>query len=534
MIPSTDPQTRHVPRRDTDRPLVVFKLGGTTTGSPASEGRIRQAKRLMADTIESGRYVVPVFSAYRRGRSAAEDKVSITDLLQGCDARFRLGPGFQGQVEELRSALTAPHLALMQDLGVGDDAELTTRIRAEIDWLVETAAFCASAHESIPSMRASLVTGGERLAVQIIAAYLSRQHEEGKFPMRAEPATAQEIGLVTNDRFLDADILWSSAMENVAEVVIGHYLERGVMPVVTGFDGIHDPSREWHEITGERSRVPDPTGRLQRSFRTALGRGGSDLTATFLGAALEAEYVGFLKETPGVLSCDDLVVGDSACTLPHLDYEIATEAGNIMSRAVQPAKANGVPVRIFDPKDPDAATEIGPWELPEGLFIASRPIEAVNVTVGWTSDQPGDLVRLLSHFSDNGVNLAEVRHEKSGTELICDRGLDGIDRVVEVLADAGHEPRLRYTWYVRVVGNVTPQLGMEFNRFIERHHPTAYAVFQLGARALTATFTRNRAAVSEHEADRIRGIVKDIHDALVLPCVEGLASAAPRPARSIG
>jgi len=524
----TEALLARLPQRQTHRPVIVLKFGGTTVGATPQQRRIKLARTFIAEYIERGYFVVPVFSAYRRGRSGSDDKVSITDRLQNYERIIRGAADFEFGVRTFRDSLMQPHVQMIRDLKLTEDSALQEEIRQEIEHLTETAEQCCRAHESIPSLDAYLVTGGERLATRILAAYLNRLHEREEFPLRAARVTAVEMGLYTDQRFTNASIDWEPAIEHAREVLVGKYLEQGVLPVVTGFDGIYDPDRAFPGMMRD-DELTKPDRRYTGVYRTALGRGGSDLTATFLGLALQAEFVGFVKETPGVLTGDDMLVGESARTIPQLDYALATEAGNIYPKAVEPVRAGNIPVHIFDPRTPKEFTAITGDSLSDGLFLITPPSVAMNVHVDSLADEPGSLIRLLEHFARFSIDVAETRHQRSGTDIIVEATERELQPAIDSLDAGGYRPRTSHIWYVRVVGNITSQLAMAFNHFIEQFHPQSSACYQIGTKSLTVSFSRNRVGSEERERDRIREIVKRMHDELVVPSM-GAPATTPAPA----
>lgn len=504
-----------VPRRSTNRDVIVLKFGGTTVGATREQGRIKIARTAIADLIEDGNWVVPVFSAFRRGRSGSEEKLSITDLLQNYGTVIQAAVDHSAGLATFEKTLLDTHLGLVRDLKLAENEAVVGEIRKDIERITDTVRICCTAYEKIPSLDDFIVTAGERLAVKILAAYFNRMHDLGKFPMRSVPVTALELGIYTDDVFGSATIDWPRAVEHVREVVIGRYLEQELMPVVTGFDGIYDPGKEFKEIM-QRSLESADDQRYSNLYRTSLGRGGSDLTATFLGLALEPRYVGFCKETPGVLTADDMLVGSAAHTIPRLSYDLATEAGNIYSRAVEPVRASGVPVHIFDPARPDQRTVISDAELADGLYIVERPIETANVHVGTIPDEPGELNRFLDLFGAFDLNVEEVRHQRAGTDvIIIDKGEDAVQAVVKKLDELELRPVALYTWYLRVIGNVTEELTAKFNDFVSQYRPLTLASYQLDTKVITATVARNRAGAQLDEADRVERIVREVHDNLV-------------------
>src|SRR5208337_1461363 len=113
-------------------------------------------------------------------------------------------------------------------------------------------------------------------------------------------------------------------------------LERGIVPVVTGFLGA------------------TPEGEL-----TTLGRGGSDYSATILGAALDADEVIIWTDVDGVLTADPRLVAE-AQTIPEISYREAAElayfgAKVLHPKTLRPLMESDIPVWIrntFAPEQP--------------------------------------------------------------------------------------------------------------------------------------------------------------------------------------
>jgi len=515
-----------VPRRSASRDVVVLKFGGTTVGATPEQGRIKIARLAIAELIERGNWVVAVFSAYRRGRSGSGDRLSVTDLLQNYAKVVGDAPGFAEGISRFKSALLDVHLGLMRDLKLENEDELVEDVKRNIEHISDTVQVCCTAYERIPSLDDYIVTSGERLAVKILAGYFNRMHAEGKFPIRAVPVTALELGIYTDDRFGSAAIDWPLAVEHAREIVVGQYLEHDLLPVVTGFDGIYDPGKEFKEIM-QSSLTGADDRQYSNVYRTSLGRGGSDLTATFLGLALEARYVGFCKETPGVLTADDMLVGDAAQTIPLLSYDLATEAGNIYGRAVEPVRASGIPVHILDPARPERRTIVSDAQLDDGLYIVERPMETVNIHVGTIPDEPGELSRFLDVFARFNMNVEEIRHQRSGTDaIVISDDEDAVQALVKELDELGLRPIALYTWYLRVIGNLTEELTAKFNHFMSAYRPLTLASYQMDAKVVTATVSRNRAGAQLDETNRVERIVRELHEQLVASAFRDRKAAA--------
>jgi aspartate kinase len=104
-------------------------------------------------------------------------------------------------------------------------------------------------------------------------------------------------------------------------------------------------------LSGVRSAVvPGFFGADAQGHTVLLGRGGSDTTATVLGAALGAEQVEIWTDVDGVLTADPRRVSE-ARTLPFLTYADAADAAALgakvlHSRSLAPAAAAGVPIVV--------------------------------------------------------------------------------------------------------------------------------------------------------------------------------------------
>ncbi|OXM84725.1 aspartate kinase [Paenibacillus rigui] len=143
--------------------------------------------------------------------------------------------------------------------------------------------------------------------------------------------TGAQAGIVTNEDFGNAQIV-SISPERIFEL-----LEQENVVIVTGFQG-ETKRHDW----------------------TTLGRGGSDTTATALGAALKAEMVDIFTDVEGILTADPRIVKD-ARRLPVVSYmEICNMAHHgakvIHPRAVEVAMHANIPIRVRSTFSKDPGT----------------------------------------------------------------------------------------------------------------------------------------------------------------------------------
>lgn len=127
--------------------------------------------------------------------------------------------------------------------------------------------------------------------------------------------TGGHAGIVTDNEFGAARIL------EIHPDAIRRCLERGLVPVVAGFQGVTRPDALY------------PYGSL-----TTLGRGGSDTTAAALGAALKADAVEIYTDVDGVKTADPDFVKD-APTLSEITYSEVAEIAHQGARVLHPRAA---------------------------------------------------------------------------------------------------------------------------------------------------------------------------------------------------
>lgn len=166
-----------------------------------------------------------------------------------------------------------------------------------------------------------LVSFGERMSVRMMAAYLSKEGIPAKF------YDAWDIGILSDSNYMAAELL-DSVWDDIPKYLTGYKNGTDVeIPIVTGFI------------------AKDVKGNI-----TTLGRGGSDLTATMIGAAMQAEEVQTWKDVDGILTTDPRIVKE-AKPVPEVTYEEAQElamfgAQVLHPRSMVPVRKSGTPVRV--------------------------------------------------------------------------------------------------------------------------------------------------------------------------------------------
>jgi aspartokinase/homoserine dehydrogenase 1 len=149
--------------------------------------------------------------------------------------------------------------------------------------------------------------------------------------LRAEALSATEL-IVTDDKHGAATPLVDPTRHRLQQR-INPLIERGVVPVVTGY-----------------------IGATEKGVTTTLGRGGSDLSAAIMGAGLDAAEVWIWSDVDGILTADPHIV-PAARTLGDLSYAEAAElayygADVLHPKTIRPVVEQGIPLRILNSFNP--------------------------------------------------------------------------------------------------------------------------------------------------------------------------------------
>jgi len=195
--------------------------------------------------------------------------------------------------------------------------------------------------------------------------------------------TGSQAGIITDTDHTRAKIL-EMRPDRIREAI-----SSGLVPVVAGFQGV--------------STEKDIT---------TLGRGGSDVTAVALAAALKADVCEIYTDVTGVFSADPRVVS-SARRLAKVSFdemmEISATGGRVlMLRSVEFARRHGVPLHVRS----SFTWEPGTWIVEEDPTMEEAVVSAVTddkseakVTVGGVPDRPGIAAHLFRELANRGINV---------------------------------------------------------------------------------------------------------------------------------
>ncbi len=363
--------------------MIVTKFGGT---SVATGERIANVARLVARAAqETGSIPVVVVSAMS----------GVTDSLR--HAARTAASGDRRTFGLIRDELQLRHDQAIADCV--DDVEHARGLRAEVAALLqEFEQLCSSIctlGELTPRGMDAVSGLGERLSARIVAAALRSQ---GYGSQLVEGTQL----IVTNGSFGSAVPLLDETTRRV-QAVLPPLLQKGIIPVVTGFIGA--------TVDGAM---------------TTLGRGSGDLTATILGRTLPADEVWIYTDVDGVMTADPRIVPD-ARTLANVSYSEVAELSYFGAKvlhpmAIQPLIEPGIPLRVLNSLMPDHPGTLISKTATNGLVIkgitAIRDLSIVTVQGRGMQGVPGIAARVFTAVASSGTSVLMIT-QSSSEQSIC-------------------------------------------------------------------------------------------------------------------
>ena len=358
-------------------PVLVMKFGGTSILGPQGMGRVAEI------LAPGGPSTVAVVSAM----------AGTTDvLLHGVRSASTGGSGLAAAAGAVRQ----DHLRVA---GVLLGRREMDSFAAHLDYVISgylaKGALPTAANPAGGCSLEAAASAGELLSAALLAAVL---RERGVAAVAVDSADL----LITDGHPRAALPLVAESRERVRGRLLP-LLQAGTLPVVTGF------------------RAGTAAGEV-----TTLGRGGSDHSATLLGALLPAAEVWIWTDVDGLLTADPRLVAD-ARLLPEVSYSEAMElsyfGAKVLHRsAVPPAASAAIPIRIKNtmrPQGPGTVIEGRPAG-PGGARAVTLVEEACLMTL--TASPGAGLNRLAAEvfdgFADARITTLLVT-QSSAEDVVC-------------------------------------------------------------------------------------------------------------------
>ena len=352
--------------------MLVMKFGGTSVGDAR---RVRESARI---TLSKPGDRVMVVSACG----------GVTNLL--LEAGKAAANGDSEARDRAVGTIHARHKNVLD--GIGGDA-IRVSAQAAVDQLHAsldaTLNGISAAHDLCSKRSDRLVSHGEKIMATMMSATL-RDMGAASFPVFTDTV------LATDDRHGAARPQTDLTRKRATSGILPH-IRAGEIVVCTGFIGF----------------APDGS-------TTTLGRGGSDYSATLLGAALDADEVQIWTDVPGMLSADPRKVS-TARVIPEVTYDEAQELAHfgakvLHPRTIRPAVKADIPVRILSTFQPtNAGTVVRPGGQSQRIkaTTALKGLTMLTLDVPELEDLAAASSAIFRVLNDNRVEIIAVQQASS-------------------------------------------------------------------------------------------------------------------------
>ena len=282
--------------------MKVMKFGGTSVGSPS---RMKEVVNLVTKSGE------PVFIVLSAMSGTTNSLIEISDYL------YKKNP--EG-ANEVINMLEKKYMKHVEELYTTDEMKQNTRefIASEMNYL---RSFTKELFTSFEEK--SIVAQGEMMSTNMVVNYMKEQG--------IKAVLLNALDFMRTDKNSEPD-----------------------------------PTYIREKLSAIMEKNPDNQVYITQGFicRNAYGeidnlqRGGSDYTASLIGAAINAEEIQIWTDIDGMHNNDPRVV-EKTEPVHHLHFEEAAELAYFGAKilhptCIQPAKYAGIPVRLLNTMDPEA------------------------------------------------------------------------------------------------------------------------------------------------------------------------------------
>ena len=419
----------------TSSDFVVMKFGGT---SIASAGHWQKIVSLLENRLASGLRPVVVHSAI--GRVTRDLEMILMTAVSG-DPAVQL------------DALRQQHYTLANELGLDGPALLDASLQ-EIERLV---AGIRLVREVSPRIRAHVVALGELMATAMGAAYL------------------RNAGF---DVFL----------QDVREILLAEdRVDRSVAQNYGSATCNYDVDPELNRQLREKGAVILTQGFIARNTANEtvlLGREGSDTSAAYLAAILQARRLEIWTDVPGIFTADPRLV-PSARLLIELQYDEAQELASSGSkvlhpRCLAPLRKHGIPLFVRSTEAPQVqgttVSAVTHEAEPQVKGISTRSgvtLISMESTSMW--HEVGFLAKAFACFAQHGVSIDLVSTSETNVTVSIDieEGLVADEVQQALISDLAEICRVKVIENCATIGLV----GRKIRTFLPTLSP-ALSVFE--------------------------------------------------------
>ncbi len=362
----------------------AMKFGGTSVGNG---DRIKKVAELIKEYCDAGHEIVLIVSAM----------AGVTDELQAIAANMTSEYAELLEVTEFVQRVGKQHFDAVYS-AIEDEMIITdvvSEIEVRLDELKNVLSGVYHLGELTDRSHDYISSFGERLSAPIVSGALK------SLKVQSVSLMGGEAGIITNGKHRDARPI-ELTNRRVRERIVP-LIEVGVVPVVMGFIAY-----DIHNII------------------TTLGRGGSDYTASIVGAACNADEIWIWTDVDGIMTADPKLVKNSK-TLSEISYLEAMEisffgAKVIHPKTIEPAISRGIPVRVKNTFNPDGHGTLIVHQVADNkssikAVTAINNVSLVTISGAGMAGTIGVAGHVFSKLAEAGVNIIMISQASSESNI---------------------------------------------------------------------------------------------------------------------
>ncbi len=341
-----------------------------------------------------------------------------------------------------------------------------------------------------------ILSFGERLSAPVLAGAIESLGVPTKY------LTGSEAGIITDDHYTEARPLFEDT-NKLVKLSLTKILAAKKVPVVTGF------------IAGTKDGII-----------TTLGRGGSDYTASILGAALGVNEIWIITDVDGIMTADPKVV-PNAKVIKGISYMEATELAHFGAKVlhpkmIKPAMDHEIPVRVLNAFKPEneGTLIIRRLNRIEGIvksITLSKKVSLITIGGAEMIGVPGVASTVFDIIGQAGIKIIMISQSSSQADIsfaVAQKDADTAVRAMHMeFAKRQIRWKINYDRNVSVIAVVgagmkgTPGVAAKVFSTMGREGINILAIAQ-GSSELNISF-----AVNERDAVKA---VRALHDEFLL------------------
>jgi len=443
--------------------VIVVKFGGTSVGDSAA---IERAADIVRGRLD--RRPIVVVSALG---GATNSLLAVGEQ----SAKGHLIGALRG-VETLRDR----HLQACESL-LGDSstaADVAGELSAMFDELAHLAEALSTLGHVTPRSLDTIASFGEQLSSQLVTAYFQRAG------LPAELVDAREV-MITDGCFMEAEPQTEAIAERCREIV-QPLVQQGRIPVMGGF-----------------------IGATAGGTTTTLGRGGSDYTASLVGAALGADAIEIWTDVDGMLTADPRVV-EGAQLIEQIRFDEASELASFGAKVlhpntIAPAVRLGIPVFVYNSRRAEGKGTRITFDAPHrpvSAIAGKSDITVLKVTAARMLLAHGFLRRVFEIFERHLTSVDVVATSEVSVSVTIDDPAH-LDALLVDLRSLGDVSIERNRGIVAIVGAGIRDAGGAMGRALMALGNTKVHMMSLSATGINLTLIV--------DADQVTPAIVDLH-----------------------